>query len=201
MDTDGSLALTLSATDALAMAALAVAKSVITVALRIKDDDFTLKPASPELFVATFRSLGLRDQASKVSTSQERPLISSGQVEVPAVMVPPVEVPLREVLIGIGPTDEATAPPPHAHQIAVIPAVDSVTATDDRPPPEPCAVDGGLQLTPLLADDNTPPGSTPPRPSTLLRVTHCYSIQTVSVCQMVRKCLSLSSDKKHMFSF
>jgi hypothetical protein len=37
--------------------------------------------------------------------------------------------------------------------------------TDDRSPPEPCAVDGGLQLTPLLADDDTPPGYTPPRPS------------------------------------
>jgi hypothetical protein len=39
-----------------------------------------------------------------VSASQERPSVSGGQVEVPAVMVPPVEVPLREVLIGIGPT-------------------------------------------------------------------------------------------------
>jgi hypothetical protein len=65
--------------------------------------------------------------------------------------------------------DVAIVPPPHAHQIAVIPAVDSVAATDDRPPPEPCMVDGDLQLTSLLADDDTPPGFTPPRPSTPLR--------------------------------
>jgi hypothetical protein len=48
----------------------------------------------------------------------------------------------------------------------VIPAVDSVTVTDDHPPPEPCAVDGGLPLAPVLADDDTPLGFTPPRPST-----------------------------------
>jgi hypothetical protein len=68
------------------------------------DDYSTLKPASPALFVATFRSQELRDRASRVSASQERPSVSGGQVEVPAVMVPPVEVLLREVLIGIGPT-------------------------------------------------------------------------------------------------
>jgi hypothetical protein len=93
----------------LVVAALAAAKSVITVVLRIKDEDFTLKPGSPELFVATFRSRELRDRASKVSASQERPLVSSGQVEVPAVMVPLVEVPLREVLIGVGPTDDSSS--------------------------------------------------------------------------------------------
>jgi hypothetical protein len=52
----GHLDFTLSASDAWAMVALAAAKSVIMVALRIEDDDFTLKPASPELFMATFRS-------------------------------------------------------------------------------------------------------------------------------------------------
>jgi hypothetical protein len=144
MVSDGGLALTLSATNALVVAALDAAKSVITIALRIKDDDFTLKPASPVLFVATFRSQKLRDRASRVSASLERPPVSSGQLEVSAVMVPPVEVPLREVLIGVGPMDVAIAPPPHAHQIAVIPAIDSVVTTDDRPPPEPCMVDGGL---------------------------------------------------------
>jgi hypothetical protein len=41
--------------------------------------------------------------------------------------------------------------PPHAYQIAVIPVVDSIAATDDHPPPEPCVVDGDLQLTPLLS--------------------------------------------------
>jgi hypothetical protein len=51
----------------------------------------------------------------------------------------------------------------------VIPAVDSVTTTDDHPPPEPYTVDGGLPLAPVLADDDTPPGFTPPRPSTQLR--------------------------------
>jgi hypothetical protein len=80
-----------------------------------------------------------------------------------------VEVPLREALTGIGPTNEATAPPPQTLQAEVIPAVDSATATSDHPPPEPCAVDGGLPLAPVLADDDTPPGFTPPRPSTPLR--------------------------------
>jgi hypothetical protein len=80
-----------------------------------------------------------------------------------------VEVPLRETLTGIGPTDEAIVPPPHTLQAVVIPAVDSVTATDDHSPPEPYAVDGGLPLAPLLADNDTPPGFTPPRPSTPLR--------------------------------
>jgi hypothetical protein len=37
------------------MVALVAAKSAIKAALHIEDDDFTLKPASPELFVATFR--------------------------------------------------------------------------------------------------------------------------------------------------
>jgi hypothetical protein len=69
--------------------------------------------------------------------------------------VPAVEVPLREVLIGVGPTDGATAPPPHARQIAVTSAVDSVIATDDHLPPGPCAVDCRPQLAPLLADDDT----------------------------------------------
>jgi hypothetical protein len=80
-----------------------------------------------------------------------------------------VEVPLREALTGIGPTDEATAPPPDTLQTAVISTVDSITATDDHPPPEPYAVDDGLPLAPLLADDDTPSGFTPPRPSTPLR--------------------------------
>ena len=54
--TSGGLDLTLSATDALAVVALAVAKSAIMAVLRIEEDDFTLRPAFPELFVATFRS-------------------------------------------------------------------------------------------------------------------------------------------------
>jgi hypothetical protein len=53
----GHLDLMLFSSDALAMVALAAGKSAIKAALRIEDDDFTLKPASPELFVATFRSL------------------------------------------------------------------------------------------------------------------------------------------------
>jgi hypothetical protein len=53
----------------------------------------------------------------------------------------------------------------------VIPVVDLVAETDDHPPPEPCVVDGGLQLTLMLADDDTPLGFTLPRPSTPLRGT------------------------------
>jgi hypothetical protein len=138
------------------MVALAATKSAIKAVLRVEDDDFTLKPVSPEMFVASFRSRELRDRASTVSVSQEWPPVSTRQVEAPAV-----EVPLREALTGIGPTNEATAPPPHTLQAEVISAVDSVTATNDHPPPEPCVVDGGLPLTPVLADDDTPPGFTP----------------------------------------
>ena len=54
--TGGGLDLTLSATDALAVVALATAKSEIMAVLRIGEDDFTLRLAFPELFVATFRS-------------------------------------------------------------------------------------------------------------------------------------------------
>jgi hypothetical protein len=148
------------------MVALAAAKSVIKAALRIEDDDFTLKPASPELFVATFRSHELRDRASKVSASQERPPVFSDQVGVPSVEVPPIEVPLREVIIGVGPTDRATVPPPHTHQIAVIPVVDSVAAMDDHLPP----MRGGRRATsqPTVGRRRHPPGFTPPRPSTTL---------------------------------
>jgi hypothetical protein len=46
-----------------------------------------------------------------VSVSQEWPSVS----EVPAMEVPHVEVPLQEVLTGVGPTDEATARGPHWH--------------------------------------------------------------------------------------
>ena len=73
--------------------------------LRIGDDDFTLVPAFPELFVTTFRSQELRDRASAASVSQEWPSLSGGllghygaaipvsPVEVPPVEMPPVEVP------------------------------------------------------------------------------------------------------------
>jgi hypothetical protein len=137
---------------------------VIKVVIRIEDNDFTLKPASPELFVATFWSQELRDRASKVSDSQEWPSISSGRVEVSDVEGPP-----REVLTGVRSMDEATALPPHAHQITVIPVFDLATVTEDHPPPEPYAVDDSLQLAPVLADDDTPPGFTPPRSSTPVR--------------------------------
>ena len=50
---DGGLDLTLSATDALTVVALVAAKSVIMAVLRVEEDDFTLGPAFPELFVAT----------------------------------------------------------------------------------------------------------------------------------------------------
>jgi hypothetical protein len=53
---NGGLHLTLSATVALAVVALAVAKSAIMAVLRVEEDDFTLGPAFPELFVATFQS-------------------------------------------------------------------------------------------------------------------------------------------------
>jgi hypothetical protein len=89
------------------MVALAAAKSAIKVVLRVEDDDFTLKPVSHEMFVASFRSRELRDRASMVCVSQEWPPVPTSQVEAPAM-----EVPLRKALIGIGPTNEVTAPPP-----------------------------------------------------------------------------------------
>ena len=99
-----------SATDALAVVALPTAKSAIMAVLRVEEDDFTLEPAFPELFMATFRSQELRDQASAVSVFQVRPSLSGGllghsgaatpvapievqPVEAPAVVAPPVEVP------------------------------------------------------------------------------------------------------------
>ena len=66
---DGGLDLTLTATDALAVVALAAAKSAIMDVLRIEEDDFTLGPAFPELFVATFRFQEFRDRALAVSIS------------------------------------------------------------------------------------------------------------------------------------
>ena len=66
---DGGLDLTLSATDALTVVALVAAKSVIMAVLHVKEDDFTLGPAFPELFVATFLSQESRDRASAVSVS------------------------------------------------------------------------------------------------------------------------------------
>jgi hypothetical protein len=89
------------------MVALAAAKSAIKVVLRVEDDDFTLKPVSHEMFVASFRSRELRDRASMVCVSQEWPPVPTSQVEAPTM-----EVPLRKALIGIGPTNEVTAPPP-----------------------------------------------------------------------------------------
>ena len=97
---NGGLHLTLSATVALAVVALAAAKSAIMAVLRIEEDDFTLGPAFPELFVATFRFQELRDRSSAASISQERPSLSgdllghSGAVTPVAPMeVQPVEVP------------------------------------------------------------------------------------------------------------
>jgi len=97
---DGGLDLTLSATDTLAVVALAAAKSAIMAALRIEEDDFSHGPAFPELFVATFRSQELRDRASVASVSQEWPSHSDGLLghsgaatPVPPMEVPPVEVP------------------------------------------------------------------------------------------------------------
>ena len=75
---DGGLDLTLSATDALAVVALTVAKSAIMTVLHIEEDDFSLGPAFPELFLATFPSQEFRDQASAASVSQERPSLSGG---------------------------------------------------------------------------------------------------------------------------
>jgi hypothetical protein len=89
------------------MVALAAAKSAIKAVLRVEDDDFTLKPVSHEMFVASLRSRELRDRALMVSVSQEWPPVSTRQVEAPTV-----EVLLREALTGIGSTNEATAPPP-----------------------------------------------------------------------------------------
>ena len=59
----------LSATDALAVVALAAAKSAIMAVLRIEEDDFTLGPAFPELVLATFPSQEFRDQALAASVS------------------------------------------------------------------------------------------------------------------------------------
>jgi len=44
-------------------------KSAIMDVLRIEEDDFTLGPAFPELFVATFWSQEFRDRALAVSIS------------------------------------------------------------------------------------------------------------------------------------
>jgi hypothetical protein len=66
-DVDDGLALTLSASDALAMVGLEAAKSAIRVVLNVVKVDFTLYPVFPQLFVVTFRSKELRDRASKVS--------------------------------------------------------------------------------------------------------------------------------------
>ena len=60
------------------MVALATAKSAIMAVFRVEEDDFTLGPAFPELFVATFRSQEFRDRASAASVSQEGPLLSGG---------------------------------------------------------------------------------------------------------------------------
>lgn len=93
---DSGLALTLSATDVLIVIAFAtIAKLVNTAALRTEGDNFTLGPAISELFMATFRSQEIRDRASTVSVSQERPSLSGGVLEnfVAATPVPLVEVP------------------------------------------------------------------------------------------------------------
>ena len=116
--TDGGLDLTLSATDDLVVVALAAAKSAIMAVLRIEEDNFTLGPAVPELFVATFQSQELRDRALAASVSRERPL-SGGLLEhsgaatpvapmgVPVVEVPPVDVlPSAEIVVPA--SEEAT---------------------------------------------------------------------------------------------
>jgi Ni,Fe-hydrogenase III component G len=77
MTSDDHLDVTLSTSDSLAMVALAATKLAIEVVLRVEDDDFTLKPVSPEMFVASFRSRELRDRASTVSVSQEWPPVST----------------------------------------------------------------------------------------------------------------------------
>jgi hypothetical protein len=67
---------------------------------RIEEDDFTLRPAFPKLFVATFRSQELRDRASAASVSQERPSLFGGLLghSGVATLMAPVEVPPVEVL-------------------------------------------------------------------------------------------------------
>ena len=126
----GGLDLTLSTTDALAVVALAAAKSAIMAVFRVEVDDFTLRPAFPKLFMATFRSQELRDRASAVSVSQEWPSLPGGlqghsgaatpvapmevqsveappSAEVPAVVVPPVEVPPSAEIV-VPASEEAT---------------------------------------------------------------------------------------------
>jgi hypothetical protein len=75
---DGGLDLMLSASDALVVVALAALAIMAALCISIKDDDFTLDPTFPELFVATFRSQELQDRDSKVIVSQERSSVSSG---------------------------------------------------------------------------------------------------------------------------
>ena len=98
--TDGGLDLMLSAIEALVVVALVATKSAIVVVLRSEEGDFTLRPASPELFVATFWSQELRNRASMASVSQARPSPSGGPLghsgaatPMTPVEVPPVEVP------------------------------------------------------------------------------------------------------------
>jgi hypothetical protein len=72
------LGLTLSASDDLAMIALAAAKAAIMVALRLEDDDFTLDPIFPKLFMATLPSQELQEWVLTVSASP-LPVVTSAE--------------------------------------------------------------------------------------------------------------------------
>jgi len=111
--TGGGLDLTLSATDALAVVALAAAKSAIMAVLRIREDDFTLGPAFPELFVATFRSQESRDRASAVSVSQEGQSLSVGLLGHSEATTPvtPLEVPPSAEVVPVVEVSHVEMPP------------------------------------------------------------------------------------------
>jgi hypothetical protein len=110
---DGGLDLTLSATDALAVVALDVAKSAIMAVLCVEEDDFTLGPAFPELFVATFRSQEFRDRASVASVSQEGPSLFGGLLghSEAATPVTPVEVPPSAEVVPVVEVSPVEMPP------------------------------------------------------------------------------------------
>ena len=117
---DGGLDLTLSATDALTVVALVAAKSVIMAVLRVEEDDFTLGPAVPELFVVTFRSQELRDRASTTSISRERPL-SGSLLEHSGAATP-------EMPMGVSPVEV----PPSAEVVPAVEASGAVGASEDN---------------------------------------------------------------------
>ncbi|CAO2146509.1 unnamed protein product [Urochloa humidicola] len=149
----GGLSLTLSATYALAVVALSAAKSTIVAALNIKEDVFTLRPAFPKLFVATFRSREIRDRASVADISLERPSgvgsvlgqeclardcaveqaaiaeVDLDVVDVAATPVPPVEVLADHSLVP--PSVELTEPASvEVTATIVVPGVDRSVALE-----------------------------------------------------------------------